>query len=96
MKGAYRDEIEWWHKEFCEGLLLAEFIPHERTPSVCAEETIITVVVIIREDRQLSLFKMEEQTNILKSTLHRILKDHLKMRRIASTCVPRCLTREQM
>ncbi len=70
---------EWWHKEFKDGWQLVELLPHTGRPaSVCTATNVNTISVIIREDRHLSLRKLEDQTNTLRSSIHRILCDQLK------------------
>ncbi len=103
MKNVYDEECfqlrtcEWWHKEFKDGRQLAELLPYTGwLASVCTATNINTISVIIREDRHLSLRKLEDQTNISRSSLHRILHDQLKMRHISSTWVPHFLTTDQM
>ncbi len=88
---------EWRRKEFKDGRQLAELLPHTgRLASVCTALNINTISVIIREDWHLSLRKLEDETNISRSSLHRILCDQLKMRCISSTWVPHFLTTDQM
>ncbi len=51
---------------------------------------------MIQEDRYASVRLLEQQLNIPKSTIHRILTEHLSIRHIAFTWVPHFLTTEQM
>ncbi len=63
---------------------------------MCTTASINTISVIIREDRHQSLHELEGQTNISRSSLHRVLCDQLKMWRISYTWVPHFLTTDQM
>ncbi len=75
-----------------------ELLPHTGWPArVCTATNIDAILVIIRQDQHLSLRKLEDQINISRSSLHRmILHDQLKMRRISSTWVSHFLTMDQM
>ncbi len=63
---------------------------------MCNATNVNTISVIIREDRHLSLCKLEDLTNISRSSRHWILHDQLKMWCISSTWVPHFLTTDQM
>ncbi len=102
MKNVYGEECfqlpmcEQWYKEFKDGRHSAE-LPHTgRRASVCTATNVNTITVIIKEDRHLSLHKLEDQTNISRSSLHRFLCEKLKMRHISSTWVSHFLTTDHM
>ncbi len=74
-----------------------KLLPHIGQPtSVCTATNVKTILVIILEDRHPSLHMLEGQTNISRSSLHRILHDQLKMWHISSTWVPHFHTTDQM
>ncbi len=60
------------------------------------EVNINTVATVIQENRPVSVRLLEQQCNILKLTIHRILTEHLGMRRIASTLVLHFSSTKQM
>ncbi len=94
MKNVYGEECfqlrpcERWHQEFKDSQQSMELVPYTGwLASVCTATNVNTISVIIRKDQHLSLLKLEDQTNIPRSSLHRILCDQLKMWRISSTWV---------
>jgi DNA-binding Xre family transcriptional regulator len=50
-------------------------------------------LVVIRQNRRLTLHEVAEEEGIRKSSCHLILTDKRKMRRFAAKFVPRLLTR---
>ncbi len=91
MKNVYGEECfqlrmcEQWNREFKDGRQSMELLPHSGQPAnVCTATNVNMISVIIQEDRHLFLRKLGDQTSILRSSLHRILCDQLKMRRISS------------
>ena len=103
MKTAFGNEIysdmtiRRWHAEFSEGRESAFLTPHGgQLITTATDEKKNTIAVAIWEDRHLSVRRMEELLHIPKSSIHRILKDNLGMKRVASTWVPHMLTAEQL
>ena len=92
MKGVYKDDcldrssIGRWFKSFSGGRESAESPAKPGRPSTSTTDELIgTVAAVVRGDRHLSLRKFQVLLDISKSSLHRILKDHLQMRRVCSS-----------
>ena len=59
------------------------------------EENIAKVRQIVRENRRLTLRSIEEQINIDRETVRKILTEDLDMRKVCAKMVPKELTEEQ-
>ncbi len=101
VKEVYQDDclgqsmILCWYNFFIKGRELAALEPHSGRPtSIVTEMNINTVVAIIRDDRHLLVKRWESMVHISKSSIHRILREHLQMRRVCSTWVPHFVTCE--
>ncbi len=71
-------QMEWWHKEFHKGHISVELTPHGSWPKTsCSEVNVNSVIVIIRENRYISLRNVALHVNS-------VLKDHLHMCRVSS------------
>ncbi len=103
MKKAYDSEylskmtVNLWHKSYRDSRDIVGLCSHGGTKKlVITEVNINTVATVIQENRHVSVRLLERQLNIPKSTIHRVLMEHLGVRRIASTWVPHFLTAKQM
>jgi len=85
-----------WHKAFKEGRENVEDNPHSGRPiSSTNYQNVEVVRAVMAEDRRLSVRMIAEETGLDKSEVHRILTDHLQMRKICAKLVPKNLSVEQ-
>jgi len=85
-----------WHKVFKEGRENVEDDPRSGRPISSKNDQYVEVVrAVMAEDRRLSVRMITEETDLDKSAFHRILKDHLHMRKICAKLVPKNLSVEQ-
>jgi [histone H3]-lysine36 N-dimethyltransferase SETMAR len=103
LKQAYGEEalgdstVFRWHQQFKDGRESSALVPHVGRPvSTCDERQVNTVSAIIQEDPCLTVRDIEDFTLIPKSSVHRILTQHLQLRRVSARWVPHLLTTEQM
>ncbi len=103
MKKVYQDDcfgqstILCWHNFFTKGWESAALEPHSGRPtSIVTETKTNTVAAIIRYDRHMLVRMLESMVHISKSSIHRILSEHLQMRHICSTRVLQFLTCAQI
>ncbi len=87
-----------WHNFFTEDWELTALEPHSGRPtSIVTETNINAVVAIIKEDHHIMSVKtLESMVHISKSSIHRILSEHLQMHRVCSAWVPHFLMCKQM
>jgi len=85
-----------WHKAFKEGQENAEADPRSGRPISSTNYKNVQVVrAVMATDRRLSVRMMAEETGLDKNAVHRILTDHLHMRKICAKVVPKNLSVEQ-
>ena len=85
-----------WHKAFKEGRENAEDNPRSGRPiSSTNDQNVEVVRAVMAEDRRLSVRMIAEEMGLDKSAVHRILTDHLHMRKICAKLVPKNLPVEQ-
>jgi len=99
---AYRDDtllstvVFEWHKAFKEGRENVEDDPRSGRPVLSTNDQNVEVVrAVIAKDRRLSVRMISEETGLDKDAIHRILTDHLHMRKICAKLVPKNLSVEQ-
>ncbi len=88
-----------WHKWYTRGCKTVGLAPcgrQKKTVTVEIETNIITMTVAIDEDQHVPTRGLANLLNLLKSTIHQILRNELKMRRVYSTWLPQFFTGEQM
>ena len=73
-----------WHKAFKEGRENVEADPRSGRPISSTNDQNVEVVRAVMEDRRLSVRKIAEETGLDKSAVHRILTDHLHVRKICA------------
>jgi len=66
-----------------------------RPPSACVEESVNKVRDLMANDRRWTCTEIAENLDLSKSSVHRILTDHLGMRKLSARWVPHNLTSDQ-
>ena len=85
-----------WHKAFKEGRENVEDVPRSGRPiSSTNYQNVEVVRAVTAKDRRLSVRMIAEETGLDKNAVHRILTDHLHMRKICVKLVPKNLSGEQ-
>ena len=85
-----------WHKAFKEGRENVEDDPCSgRSISSTNDQNVVVVWAVMAKDRWMSVRMIEEETGLDKNAVHRILTDHLHMRKICGKLVPKNLSVEQ-
>ena len=85
-----------WHKAFKEGRENVEDGPHSGKPiSSTNDQNVEVVRAVMVKDRRSSVRMIAEETGLDKNAVHRILTDHLHMRKICPKVVPKNLSVEQ-
>jgi len=82
-----------WQKAFKEGREIVEDDPRSGRPvSSTNDQNVEVVRAVMAKDRRLSVRMIAEETGFDKNAVHRILTDHLHMRKICAKLVPKsCL-----
>jgi len=79
-----------WHKVFKEGQENVEGDPRSGRPiSSTNDQNVEVVQVVMTKDRRLSVGMIAEEAGLDKNAVHRILTDHLHMRKICAKLVPK-------
>jgi len=85
-----------WNKVFKEGQKNVEDDPHSGRPiSSTNDQNVEVVRAVIPKDHQLSVRMIAEEMGLDKNAVHRILRDHLHMRKICAKLVLKNLSAEQ-
>jgi len=85
-----------WHRAFKEGRENVEDNPRSGRPiSSTNDQNVEVVRAVVAKDRRLSVRMIAEETGLDKNAVHRILTDHLHMRKICGKLVPKNLSVEQ-
>ena len=85
-----------WHKAFKEGREYVEDVPRSGRPiSSTNDQNVEVVRAVMAKDRRLSVRMIAEETGLNKNAIHRILTEHLHMRKICAKLVPKNLSEEQ-
>jgi len=91
-----RSVVFKWHKAFKEGRENVEDDPCSGRPITSTNYQNVEVVrAVMAKDRRLSIRMIAEETGLAKNAVHRILTDHLHMRKICAKLVPENLPVEQ-
>jgi histone-lysine N-methyltransferase SETMAR len=92
---AYSTVVKWC-AEFKRGRASCEDADRSGRPSTSvSEETIGKVRDLVMNDRRLTVRCISESVGISYGSIHSILTDHLKLRKVSARWVPRMLTDEQ-
>ena len=83
-------------QSFQEGRKNVEDDPRSGRPiSSSNDQNVDVVQAVMAKDRRLSVRMIAEETGLIKNALHRILTDHLHMRKICAKLVPKNFSVEQ-
>ncbi|GFT92120.1 protein GVQW3 [Trichonephila clavipes] len=83
-----RAPVFQWFKTFSEGRESIEDEPHSRRPSVSkTAENVVGVRDLVHSDRRLTVRMIGEELNLNHTTIHLILTNELKMRKICANRV---------
>ncbi|GFV37235.1 protein GVQW3 [Trichonephila clavipes] len=88
-----RAHVFRWFKAFSEGRESIEDEPRSGKPSVSkTAENVVRVRDLVRSDRRLTVRMIGEELNLNHTTIHQILTNELKMRKICAKMVPKNLS----
>lgn len=88
--------IKKWAAEFRHGRTSVEDDPRSGRPTeVVSRENIDEVQELVMTDRRLTVRQISETLGLSKTSVDRILKEHLEMSKVSARWVPRLLTAEQ-
>jgi len=90
------DTVRQWKKKFDSGVECIKNAPKSGNgKSASCEENISKIKEIIEGDARFTVRDIARKVGISLSTVHFILKNHLKVRQISARWVPHLLTDEQ-
>ena len=90
------DTVRRWKKKFESGVESIKNIPKSGRPKSASRKEIVSKIKeIIEGDARFTVRDIARKVGILLSTVHLILKKHLKVRKISARWVPHLLTDEQ-
>ena len=90
------DTVRWWKKKFESSVESIKNAPKSGRPkSASCKEIVSKIKEIIEGDARLTVRDIARKVGISLSTVHLILKKHLKVRKISARWVPHLLTDEQ-
>ena len=79
-----------WNKAFIEGWEHVENDPRSGRPiSSTNDQNVELVQAVMAKDRRLSVRMIAEETGLDKNAVHRIITEHLHMRKICAKLVPK-------
>ena len=85
-----------WQKAFKEGRENVEYDPRSERPISSTDDQNVEVVrAVMAKDRRLSVGMIAEETGLNENAVHRILTEHVRMRKICVKLVPKNLYVEQ-
>ncbi|GFW59069.1 protein GVQW3 [Trichonephila clavipes] len=88
-----RVKVFRWFKAFSEGRESIEDESRSGMPSVSKNaENVVRVRDLVRSDRRLTVRTIGEELNLNHTTIHQILTNELKMRKICAKMVPKNLS----
>ena len=86
-----------WHKAFKEGRGNVEDDPRSVRPiSSTNDQNVEVVRAVVAKDHRLRVRMIAEEKGLNKNAVHRILTEHLHMRKICAKLVPKILSVEQI
>ncbi|GFT76564.1 HTH_48 domain-containing protein [Trichonephila clavipes] len=88
-------KVRKWVRAFKDGRENVHDEPHSDRPSVITDDLVNTVDEKIREDRRFTISTSAlEFPNVGRTTLHKVVSEKLKFRKLCAHWVPRLLTEE--
>jgi len=92
-----RTQCHEWYQRFKSCGTSIEEDPKSGRPSTSMDDNHVEeVLVVIRQNRRLTVREVAEEVGNCKSLCHTILTEKLKMPRVAAKFVPRLLTRHSL
>jgi len=96
LRNIQRPAIHVWCTKFAHG---RESIVDKERPGrhvvATTDATISTVDAFVRSDRHVSISEIVQHTGISRDSVHRIIRNHLKFRKVSARWVPKQLKPEQ-
>ena len=90
------DTVKSWKNKFESGVESIKNAPKSGRPKFASRKEIVSKInEIIKEDARFTVRNIAQKVVISQSTVHLILKKHLKVRKIFARSVPHLLTDEQ-
>ena len=90
------DTVQRWKKKFESGVESIKNAPKSGRPKSASRKEIVSKIKeIIEGDARFTVHDIARKVGISLSTVHLILKKHLKVRKISARWVPHLLTDEQ-
>lgn len=91
-----KTQIKEWYKRFKSGRTSVDSDPRSGRPSTTTTpDNVERVRVAIEQDRRLTVRELEDDLGIPKSTIWRILTEHLAMTRVCAKFIPKLLSEQQ-
>lgn len=91
------ETVRKWHKMFCAGSVEVEDADRSGRPSTaCDEDHIARVSALLEEDNRYTCEELASEIGVSSSSIHIILTDKLKKRKIAAKWIPHVLTDQQL
>ncbi|GFW38353.1 histone-lysine N-methyltransferase SETMAR [Trichonephila clavipes] len=88
-------KVRKWVRAFKDGRENVHDEPRSGRPSVITDDLVNAVDEKIREDRRFTISTLAlEFPNVGRTTLHKVVSEKLKFRKLCARCVPRLLTEE--
>ena len=88
------DTVRWWKKKFESGEESIKNAPKSGRPKSASRKEIVSKIKEIIGDARFTVY-IARKVGISLSTVHLILKKHLKVKKISTRWVPHLLTDEQ-
>jgi len=88
--------IAHWANRFCDGRVsIADDTRSGRLKTATTEENVKVVADALQEDCHMTLMELSEATGLSAASVHQILREDLKKRKICSGWVPHALSDEE-
>ena len=85
-----------WYREFSLGRKSIKVDPSPGRPvSVTTQENVEAVRKLVDRDRRITYDEIQEELGLSSTTIHKILHEHLKLRKVCARWVPHMLTENQ-
>ncbi|UYV68867.1 hypothetical protein LAZ67_6001370 [Cordylochernes scorpioides] len=91
-----RTTVFEWHSRFKAGRISIEDDPRQGRPTFQrTDENVQKITDLIKENPRTTLLELEQDTGISKTTIGRIVTEHLRLKKTPAKFIPRFLTNEQ-
>ncbi len=90
-------QVRVWHERFCSGDMSVQDKARTGRPrTVRIPRNVQKVQKTLDNDRRTSIHDLEMDTGLRRSTVHKMMKQDLKLKKVSAKFIPRILTQEQM